>query len=182
MKRERRKKLIRFFEVVALAAVALDVAVYFLAVRPLGGDVAQAEISYRQASLQLQQRKARVERIEKFQAALPTAEDKLKEYLKDHVPSRRRVFSDAEHMVRTLTQKAGVQLDNVSYKLSSAKGEPFGQLGLDVTVEGPFPNLLKFAHSMETADDLVLVRNFSFATGQGNTVNLRLGGVLYLTP
>ena len=163
-------------------AVVIDLAVYFLVVRPLGADAAQAEATYRQASLQLQQRKLRVDRLAKFQADLPAANDKLKEYLKDHVPPRQRVFSDAEHLVRTLTQKAGVQLDNVSYKLSSEKGEPFDQLGLDVTVEGPFPNLLQFAHSMETADDMVLVRNFSFATGQGNKVNLRVGGVLYLTP
>jgi Tfp pilus assembly protein PilO len=182
MKRERRTKLIRIFEAVALAAVVVDLAVYLLVVRPLGARASQTESAYRQASLQLQQRKVRVEQLEQFRDELPAANDKLNEYLKDHVPTRRRVFSDAERMVRLLTQKAGVKLDNISYKLNSKKGEPFQQLGLDVTVEGPFPNLLKFAHSMETADDLVLVRNFSFSAGQGNAVNLRVGGVLYLTP
>lgn len=182
MKRERRRKLIRILEVVALAAVAVDLAVYLLVVRPLRASAIQTENSYRQASLQLQQRKVRVEQLEKFRDELPAANDKLNEFLKDHVPTRQRVFSDAERMIRQLTQKAGVQLDNISYKLNSEKGQPFQQLGLDVTVEGPFPNLLKFAHSMETADDLILVRNFSFSTGQGSTVNLRVGGVLYLTP
>lgn len=165
-----------------MAAVVLDLAVYLLVVRPLRANVAKAETSYHQASLQLQQRKLRVERLEKFRDALPDANDRLNEYLKDHVPSRQRVFSDAESMVRLLTRKAGVKLDSISYKLSQEKGKPFDELGLDVTVEGPFPSLLKFAHSMETSDDLVLVRNFSFAAGQGNTVNLRVGGVLYLTP
>ncbi|MGA8185066.1 MAG: GspMb/PilO family protein [Terriglobia bacterium] len=182
MRRDRRKKIIRFFEVAALAVVALDLAVYFLAVRPLQGKATRAEDSYHQASMRLQLEKAQVARLEKFQKALPAADDKLQDYLKDHVPSRQRVFSDAARMVRVLTQKSGVQLDNVSYKLNSEKDEPFDQLGLDVTVEGPFANLLKFAHSLETSDDLILVRNFSFAAGQGSTVNLRVGGVLYLTP
>jgi Tfp pilus assembly protein PilO len=182
MRRERRKKIIRVFEAAALAVVALDVAVYFLAVRPLGGKVARAEDSYHQASMRLDLQKAQVARLEKFQEALPAADDKLQDYLKGHVPSRQRVFSDAARLVRVLTQKSGVQLDNVSYKLNSEKDEPFDQLGLDVTVEGPFANLLKFAHSLETSDALILVRNFSFAAGQGSTVNLRVGGVLYLTP
>ena len=182
MKREHRRKVIRIFEVAARAAVALDLVVYFLVMRPLRAKVVQAENSYQQASLQMKQRKILVARLEKYNDDLPAADKKLTDFLKDHVPTRQRVFSDAAHLVRVLTQKTGVQLDNVSYKLSAEKGEPFEQLGLDVTVEGQFANLLKFAHSLETADDLILVRNFSFSTGQGSTVNLRVGGVLYLTP
>jgi len=182
MKRERRKKIVRLFEAAALLVVALDLAVYFLVVRPLHAKVTQAEQSYHQASMRLQFQKTQVARLEKFQAALPVANNKLKDYLEHHVPPRDRVFSDAMHLVRVLTQKSGVQLDNLSYKLSSEKDEPFDQLGLDVTVEGPFANLLRFAHSLETSDDLILVRNFSFSSGEGNTVNLRVGGVLYLTP
>ena len=182
MRRERRKKIIRIFEVAALAVVALDLAVYFLVVRPVRDKVAQAEDSYHQASMRLNLQKAEVARLEKLQEALPAADHRLQDYLKEHVPSRQRVFSDAARLVRVLTQKSGVQLDNVSYKLNSEKDEPFDQLGLDVTVEGPFANLLKFAHSLDTSDDLILVRNFTFAAGQGSTVNLRVGGVLYITP
>lgn len=182
MSREHRKKILRFFEAAAVAAVVLDLAIYFFGVRPLRGDVVQTENTFRQSSLQLQQLQLRVARLEKFQEELPTADDKLKAFLKDHVPPRQTVFSDAARLVRVLTQKSGVQLDNISYKLSSEKGEPFDQLGLDVSVDGPFPNLLRFAHSLETADDLILVKNFSFAAGEHGTVNLRVGGILYLTP
>lgn len=182
MKREQRKKLIRLFETAALAVVVLDVAVYFLAVRPLSAKAAQAENAYQQASLRLKLQKANVARLQKFQAALPVANDKLKDYLKDHVPSRDRVYSDAMHLVQVLSRKSGVQLDNLSYKLSSEKGQPLDQLGLDVTVEGQFANLLRFAHSLETSEDLILVRNFSFSSGEGGKVNLRVGGILYLKP
>lgn len=182
MRRERRKKVFRFFETAALVAVAIDLAVYFAVVRPQRERALGAEETYHETSQRLQLEKTNVARLEKFQADLPAANVKLKGYLNDHVPSRQRVFSDALRLVTALTQKTGVQLDNISYKLSSEKGQPLDQLGLDVSVEGPFSNLLNFAHSLETADDLILVRNFSFAAGQGGTVNLRVGGVLYLTP
>lgn len=182
MKRFRRKKIIRILEAAALGAIVLDLVVYFLAVRPVRKGVVREQNAYRMAALQLQQRQIRVARFEKFQKALPSADDQLKSFLHKHVPSRRMVFSDAARLVRVLTQQNGVKLDNVSYKLSSEKGEPFDQLGLDVAVEGSFPNLLKFAHAMETSDDLILVRSFSFAAGQGGIVNLRVGGILYITP
>lgn len=182
MRRDRRRKVIRFFEVAAIGAVVLVAAVYFLAVLPLQKEVARNENAYHQAFLRLQQRRLNVKRLEKFQKTLPAADEQLKTFLKDHVPTRRLVFSDAAHLVRVLTQQSGVQLDSVSYKLSSEKGEPFDRLGLDITVEGKFTNLLRFAHSLETADDLILVRQFTFAAGQGGSITLRVGGVLYLTP
>jgi len=182
MRRDRRKKIIRIFEAAAIGAVLLDVAVYFLAVLPLKKEIAHGESSYHQSFLRLQLRQKNVARLEKFQKALPAADDHLKAFIHDHVPSRRMVFSDAAHLVRVLTQQSGVQLDSVSYKLSSEKGEPLDRLGLDITVEGPFASLLKFAHSLETAQDLILVRNFTFAAGQSGSVTLRVGGVLYLTP
>ena len=182
MRREQRKKLIRLFETAALAVVVLDVLVYFLAVRPLSGKAAQAENSYHQASLRLKLQKTNVARLQKFQAALPAANEKLADFLDHHVPTRDRVYSDAMHLVQVLSRKSGVQLDNVSYKLSSEKDQPLDQLGLDVTVKGQFANLLRFAHFLETADDLILVRNFSFSSGEGGKVNLRVGGILYLTP
>ncbi|MEJ2007150.1 MAG: GspMb/PilO family protein [Acidobacteriota bacterium] len=182
MRRDRRKKTIRIFEVAAIGVVLLDVAVYLLAVLPLKREVDRGETSYHRVLLRLQQRQQNVVRLENFQKALPAADDHLKAFIRDHVPPRRLVFSDAARLVRVLTQQSGVQLDSVSYKLSSEKGEPLDRLGLDITVEGPFPSLLKFAHSLETADDLILVRNFTFAARQSGSVTLRVGGVLFLTP
>lgn len=182
MRKDRRKKIIRFLEVAALAAVVLDIAVYLLAVLPLREKILHGENSYRQVFAQVQQRRQQVVELEKFNRALPAAEEHLQAFLKDHVPTRRRVFSDSAHLVRVLTQRSGVQLESVSYKLSSEKDEPLERLGLDVTVTGSFPNLLKFAHSLETADDLILVKSFMFSSGEKDNVTLRVSGVLYLTP
>jgi Tfp pilus assembly protein PilO len=182
MRRDRRKVLIRFFERAALGVVILDAVAYFAAVRPLHSRLAATESSYHRVLEQVQQRQERVERLEKFQKNLPTAHEQLKTFLNDHVPSRRHAFSDAARLIRVLTTQSGVQLDNVSYKLTSEKDEPLERLRLSVTVEGPFTNLLKFAHTLESAQQLILLRNFTFATGQGSTVSLQVGAELFLTP
>jgi hypothetical protein len=75
-----------------------------------------------------------------------------------------------------------VQLTGVSYRLQTDHKEPLQQLGLTVTVEGPFENLLQFAHAMETEKDLVLVRGLAFQQGKGGDLGLRLVADLYVTP
>jgi hypothetical protein len=51
-----------------------------------------------------------------------------------------------------------------------------------INVEGTFPALLKFAHALETATDLVVIDNFNLVAGDSNTLELRLAAGLYLTP
>lgn len=182
MNRHRRQKLIRFFERVALGLALLDVAVYFAAVRPLHSRRVEAEASYQRVRAQVEQRQARVDKLVKFTKGLPQADQQLKTFLNDHVPTRRHAFSDAARLIRVLTTKSGVQLDNVSYKLTSEKDEPLERLRIDVAVEGPFSNLLKFAHTLESAPQLILLKDFTFSTSQGSIVSLQVGAELYLTP
>ena len=182
MKKNRRKALIRLLERAALGLIVLDVALYFAAVRPLHSRVAAAESSYHFSLGQMMQRQERVERLEKFQKTLPAADTQLTSFLGDHVPPRRHAFSDAAKLIRILTTRSGVQLDNVSYKLTAEKGEPFERLSIDVTVEGPFANVLKFAHALESARQLILLKSFSFSTAQGGAVSLQVGADLFITP
>lgn len=182
MTRSHHKALIRFFERAALGVVILDAVVYFAGVRSLHSQVVEAEGSYRRVQQEVQQRQGRVAQLVSFQESLPQADQHLKAFLNEHVPSRQHAFSEAARMIRVLTNQAGVQLDDVSYKLTKEKDEPLERLGIDVTVEGPFSNLLKFAHTLESAPQLILVKDFAFSNGQKGIVTLRVGAELYLTP
>lgn len=182
MNRGRRKKIIRFFERAALGLAVLDVVVYFAAVRPLRGRMAEADSSYQRVMGLVEQRQDRVAQLVKFQENLPQADEQLKTFLNDHVPTRRHAFSEAARLIRVLTTQSGVQLDNVSYKLTSTKDEPLERLRIDVVVEGPFANLLKFAHTLESAPQLILLKDFTFSTSQGSIVSLQVGAEVYLTP
>jgi hypothetical protein len=41
---------------------------------------------------------------------------------------------------------------------------------------------LKFAHGLETANDLIVIRSFTLAEGDNGALELRLATDLYLTP
>lgn len=51
-----------------------------------------------------------------------------------------------------------------------------------INVEGTFPTLLKFAHGLETASDLILLRSFNMAESDEGTLQLKLIADMYLTP
>jgi len=182
MTRSRRKAFIRICERAAVGLAVLDVVVYFAAVRPLRSRVAAEESSYHRVLQQVEQRQDHVDHLVSFKKNLPHADEQLKSFLGEHVPSRRHAFSEAARLVRLLTTQSGVQLNNVSYKLTSEKNEPFERLRISVAVAGPYSNLLKFAHALESAPQLILLRDFTFSTSQGTIVSLDVGAELYLTP
>jgi Tfp pilus assembly protein PilO len=182
MSRGRRKTLIRVLEGVAAGLVALDVVLYLALVRPLRSLRVGEEASYAATRLRLREGKARVARLEKFQAALPESEEQLAVFLKDHVPTRRRGFSRAAGLMRQLTEKAGLQMTGITYKLDPGKDEPLERLTVDVDVEGPFSSLLSFAHALETSDDFISLRDISIQPAEGSALKLHVGADLYLTP
>jgi len=124
----------------------------------------------------------RIERLKKFLGALPQAGERLASFERDHTPPRRQGYSRASELVRRVAEQSGTQLVSVAFKLDTKTSGPLQRLGSAITVEGPFPALLKFAHGLETANELVLVRGFNIAEGENRVLELRLATDLYLTP
>ena len=182
MRQSRRQVVIHILERLGLALILLDVALYFAAFRPVenlrAGEQGRSEATRRR----IREEEERVERLEKFQEALPSAGERIDVFKRDHVPSRRRGFSQAAHLIRQVTDEAGVQLASVGYRLDLAHGDPLERLGLDINVGGSFPGLFKFAHGLETASDFVLIREFNLEPKEGSTLGLHLKADLYLTP
>jgi Tfp pilus assembly protein PilO len=182
MSRTRRRTIIRIVELVAVGVLLLDLVFYFALVRPLRSLRAAEEGRYSAARVLVRQLGLRAERLEKFQAAIPQAEDQLGSFYESHIPSRRQAFSRAARLVRRLTGQASVQLSAVSYKLDTSTDQPLQRLGIEVEVDGPFAGLLNFSHALETAGDFVVVRNFNMHPAEGSLLTLRLDADLYLKP
>ncbi len=182
MLRPRRKTLRRWIERAALLVLTLDVVVYAAVVRPLARRVAQHEESFDRVRLAAFDAEAQAARLERLRSSLPQDAHDLHAFLAQHVPARRWGFSQAEQLVRHLTSQSHVTLVSVSYKLSSAGQQPLDRLGIQMTATGSFPDLLNFAHAIETASDLILVRDFSFTASGGRNISLTVDADLYLTP
>jgi hypothetical protein len=84
--------------------------------------------------------------------------------------------------VQAATDQSKTQLTSVGYKLDNSTSAPLQRLELLIVVSGSFPALLKFAHALETASELILIRSFSIAASEENALELRLGADLYLMP
>jgi len=172
----------RIAETAGLGLVVLDVALYFAVYRPLGSQVASEQQRYAEARQTAREEQVRVDRLKKYQAALPQAGKRLEDFSSNHAPSRRRGFSAAAHLIRRVADAAGVQPPTVAYRLDTKHHDPLERLGLEISAAGRYRDLLKFAHALETANDFILVREFSFAPGDNGALSLRLVADLYLTP
>jgi Tfp pilus assembly protein PilO len=182
MRAQKRQTILRIAERAALIVAVCDLLMYFLAARPVQARLAGDEQAYNRLRHEVAEREKRVVGLQHLKAALPQADIDLQNFLHDHVPARRWCFSTSERLLRKLTQQSHLQLSAVSPKLIASKDEPLDRLALDITVEGTFEHLLDFAHAIETANDLILVRNFSFTTAKENNLSLKIGTDLYLTP
>lgn len=180
MRLGRSRLVARILERVAVGLVLLALGFWLGVVRPFEDKLRAEQQTYRNARQQKLAAEARVARLEGI--AVTDADADLKDFLSEHMPARRRSFSKAADLVHRLTQESGVQLAGVNYRLGEVKGEPFQSLGIEVNVQGPFPSVMNFAHAMETASDLLVLRSFSLEAGDGGTMALRMGADLYLTP
>jgi Tfp pilus assembly protein PilO len=85
-------------------------------------------------------------------------------------------------LVRRLSEQSNLELSGVSYRLDAGREEPLERLGVELTVEGNFPDLMKFTHALETASDMIVLRDFTFGPGESGRVEMRLTADLYLSP
>ncbi len=182
MSRKRRKSWARVVLKIGLVLLALDAVGYVVVERSLAALVTEKYGQFNSARAGWLQERMRVASLEKENAALPGELSQLKSFLAQHLPARRQGFSSAALLLQRLTQQSNVQLSGISYNLSASKGEPLDHMSLGVYVQGSFANLLAFAHTLETAQDLVVVRSFKFNPGDGGALGLRMTADLYLMP
>jgi Tfp pilus assembly protein PilO len=162
--------------------VLLDVLLYFGMFRSTQALVSSEQQQFAAARRRVYDAEIRIERLKKFREALPEAGKRLAALERDHTPPRRQGFSQAAKLLRGATEHSGMQLTSVAYKLDNSATGPMQRLGLVIIVAGPFPALLKFAHALETASDLIVIRSFNIAEGETQALVFRLAADLYLTP
>lgn len=182
MSKNRRRYWIRVVELTAVSVIILDAVVYLAVVRPLWKQVAANQRDRELVERRMVDERLQIARMRKTQSEMPATSKEIQAFFREHVPSRRHGFSSAERLIRKLSDESDLQLSEVSYHLDSSENEPLERLGLNITVQGAFPDLIRFVHALETNEVLVLVHNFAFQPVEKGTLALRLVADLYLTP
>ena len=182
MRRSRHQSAIRALQIAGASLVLLDVLLYFLLYRTTQTLASSEQQQFAALRRRNYDAEIRIERLRKFLGALPEAGERLAAFERDHTPPRRQAYSRASALVRRVAEQSGTQLVSVAYKRDDKAAGPLQRLGSVINVEGSFPGLLKFAHGLETASDLILIRGFSIGVGGNNVLGLRLATDLYVTP
>ncbi len=182
MARSRRHTVIRVVQIAGASLVVLDVLLYFFMYRYTQSMLFTEQQQFADLRGRILDDESRIGRLNQFLAGLPAAGERLASFEKDHAPARRQAYSQAAKMLRVLAEKSGAQLGSVAYKRDDKSSGPLLRLGLMINVEGSFPALMKFAHGLETAQDLVVIRGFNIAETDNRVLDLRLAADMYLTP
>ena len=182
MRRSRRQTVVLGFQVAGVSLVLLDVLLYFGAYRYTQTLASSAQQQFASLRGRIHNSHARIDRLKKFVAALPDAGKRLSAFEQDHTAPQRHGYSRAAKLLRQVAEKSGAQPAKVAFKEDTKVPGPLLRLGVLIDIEGPFPALLKFAHGLETANDLVLIRSFRITSGENDALDLRLAADFYLTP
>jgi hypothetical protein len=169
---------------VGLLLVALDAIAYLAVDRSMADLAAREEQQFSAVRLQLRGQQAALLQVQRRVDALPAEEKQLRAFVEKHIPRRREGYSRAAVLIESLTQRSGVQFSGIGFGRVEDQETvgPFRVLTINVSVQGPFANLLNFSHGLDTASDFMVVRGFKFESGGQGVLGLRLTADLYLMP
>lgn len=185
MSKDRRKLLIRMIEGAAVGLVALDLALYFVAIQPLRNKSQDGLVKFDQERAEIRNEEARVKRLEWYKASMPATEKELNDFMGEQVQGQRKGFTRLARLLRATADDAGVELGPFTFKPEPVRDEPLELVSISLGVSGTFGNLMSFAHSLESVtSDFIVIQDFDFGPGEKETagnLSLKLSAELYLT-
>ena len=182
MRRNRRQIVTRIFQIAGISLVLLDILLYFLVYRQTQSQLTSEFEQFASLRQRIFDGEARIELLTKYKASLPGTGKNLTALVEDHTLHRRTAYSQAFKLLRLVAQESGAELGKVEFKRNDKIGGPLLPLGAAINAEGTFPQLLKFAHGLETANDLLVIRSFRITEGEDTPLQLRLVVDMYFTP
>jgi hypothetical protein len=182
LRRNRHQIVTRVFQIAGISLVLLDVLLYFVVYRQTQSQLSSELEQFASLRQRIFDGEARIERLTKYRAGLPDTDRNLAALIEDHTLHRRTAYSQAFKLLRLVAQHSGAELGKVEFKRNDKVGGPLLPLGAAINAEGSFPQLLKFAHGLETASDLLVIRSFSMTEGEDTPQQLRLVVDMYFTP
>lgn len=182
MSQQRRRNWTRTAAKVIVVLVAVDAVLYVAAVRPLSNLVAHEQERFSATRLEWLRQRGSLARLNRRASAVPADQKQVKAFLEEHLPVRHQAYSRTAGLIQRLSQQSNVEITGVKYSLDDTQKTPLESLGLEASAQGPFPNLLGFAHGLESSGDFIVLRSFQFVPGDQGVLALHLKADLYMAP
>lgn len=155
---------------VLVAALAVDVAVSALAVRP---KVARYRELTDLSSPQLQVVKTREKEVvqkEEYRASLEKARDEMKRLAGDVLSTRQRRMIGVQLELAKLVKQFGIAQDRVQYENEAVDNGALERFAIVVPLTGGYSNLRKFIQAVESSDNFLVVERVALGSGKSMDV------------
>lgn len=169
----RNRRTRQWFLGTMVALVALDAAVYFAWVRPLQS-AALDEKEMAVLEREMERSAAEVARLERIEHDLPGATVQLDRFVTQHFLAEQAGYSALVGELARTVADAGVRSGRVDFRSFGARDRPeLLRIEMTTTVEGSYPNLLRFLEALERSENFYLLKRLELAsTTSGGSLRL----------
>jgi len=151
-----------------LAALAVLNAIFlFLVIRPPERSVAERQEELQRERARYDTTLAKVAQMRELRTKLGSAIQNDAEFTRKHFLSRKTAFSAMVADLERLGTENQVKTSSISYQLKDDPKQPeFVNVAVTMTVEGAYPELMRFINKLEQSELFWIINNMNVAASQ----------------
>ncbi len=169
-----------------LVVLAVNAAVFVLAVLPFGRNVAAAEVDRGAARAALAQAERQHAEIKEVRASRERADQELRRFYTDVLPRDHATATKASNVWLQGAAKAdGLKFSNQHNAQADVRESRLSRVSSTVTLFGLYPNIRRFLHAVETAEEFIIIESVTLSQseqsqlGAGASLTVELGASTY---
>ena len=165
---------------VLVGLLLLDAGIYFGWLRRPATLPGFAEAMLSQLTRDVAVREAEVDRLRRIRERLPQIGPALTSFTAERFPLERAGYSGLASDLNAAAGKAGVRLENVTYKVETKQARA-DLLGVEVSadLQGGYQNLLRFLDALEQAEGFYLINELGVVSSQRGGLRLQMRLITY---
>ncbi len=155
--------------------VVLNAVLLFLVFRPPGRSLAERQAESKRSRASYDSTLATVKQMRDLRAKLGSAIQNDEKFSIEHFLSRRTAFSAMLSDLERLASENQLKTSTVSYLLKEETKRPgFENVAVNMTVEGGYPELMRFVNKLERSDLFWIVHTMTVSSSQARGLRLNL--------
>lgn len=155
--------------------VVLNAVLLFLVFRPPGLSLAERQAESQRSRASYDSTLATVKQMRELRAKLGSAIQNDEKFSTEHFLSRRTAFSAMLSDLERLASETQLKTTTIAYQLKEdAKRPGFENVAVNMTVEGGYPELMRFVNKLEGSDLFWIVHTMTVSSSQARALRLTL--------
>ncbi|HXW08508.1 MAG TPA: hypothetical protein VD833_24980 [Vicinamibacterales bacterium] len=157
-----------------VAAIVVNAALFLAVVVPLSRRVAGGEMEAQAAAAALARARRDHAAARSTVSGKASADEELKKFYSAVLPSTQRdARSITFFRLNELAEEADLQRERSTIDTDQERGSELGKLTATYVLSGPYRNIRRFVHSLETAEEFLILENVALTQsteGEGDLI------------